>query len=1073
MKVRYLIYLLITFFTLNAVIAQSELGNPYIKNFNSKKHKISATVWDITQDKKGLMHFGTANGLLQFDGDSWRTIKVDNGSTVRSLDCDENGKIYIGAKGEFGYLGEDSLGYPVYISLSKNLPEEHKDFADVWNTYATKDGVFFLTFKKIYQWNNQKFSVFEFDDITAHLGFYVDNQLYLVRQKAGLHVFKNEKFVPVSGGEHYIGKTIFSILPYDNNQVVVATRAHGLEIHNIKTGVISPFQNEVNDELKIQKIYHGAMSENGEYLIGTLNNGIYVISKSGKLLMNINEHNGLQSSNIKYLYKDYYGSIWAGTAMGISLIDLNLPLTFFDAENGIKGYCRDIIRFQDEIYLATGNGIYYLDKNAINPKEKFKPLTNANGQFWQFLIVNNKLYTSSNGLYEIKDKKLYRIHSFGRNALFRMHHSKKNPSLIYLALKNGLALAYVNSLGEVEQVKKFESFSDECHDLIEDKNGNLWLQTAYDYLVKVDASSFEKNSSNFSYKKYKEGEKLAAEEFIYFNDEVLFSSNNGLLKHDDKKGFIDYDKLLFEKLDDEYKVARMVEDHQNNLWLHYHYGSTSGEVLAIKKNDKYELKTNPFTRIKEKISHVKSPYVEPNNIAWFIGGEGVVRYDFNNDLHRQKQYKVNIREVALNSDSIIDFGGNSPKSDFTFNFKNNATSFVFSAATYQNEEEIYYQYFLEGNDEEWSDWTTQNYKEYNYLSEGKYTFKVRAKNVYNIISEEDEFSFEILPPWYRETWAYVIYALLFLAFVFVIIKIATHRLQQSKKQLEKIVEERTKDIVKEKEKVEEQKILLEEVHGELAERNKDVMDSIKYAQHIQSAILPPREKLKNVFKESFIFYRPRDIVSGDFYWYENIGNHFILTCADCTGHGVPGAFMSLIGATLLNKIVEKQEVENPAVALTILDKEVSKTLRQNHDLAQRNNTDGMDLALIAINLKDKVCDYSGAYRPLYLIRNKELHVYNSNRHSIGGGLASNKKFSGEHIPLQAGDQLYLFTDGVTDQFGGEKGKKFKRERLKKLLLEFCDETMEKQHQKISEAFSKWQGNHEQIDDVLLIGIRIP
>ena len=424
----------------STLFAQNELGNPYIKNFNSKKHKISATVWDITQDHNGLMYFGTANGVLQFDGVNWRTIKVDNNSTVRSLDIDKDGKVYVGAKGEFGYLSEDSLGYPNYVSLSKNLAEKYKDFADVWNTYVTDEGVFFLTFKRIYQWKNNEFFTYDFDDITAHLGFYANKNLYLVRLKAGLHVFRNGSFVPVPGGEHYIGKTVFSVLPYDDNQVIIATRNEGLELLNVKTGAIEIFDNEANEELKAERIYHGAISENGDYIIGTLNNGVYVISKSGDLLMNINEHNGLQSSNIKYLFNDYHGGLWAGTAMGISFIDLNLPLTYFDAESGIKGYCRDIIRFQGEIYLATGNGIYYLDQNETDVKKKFKPIQNADDQFWHFVIIDDQLFVSANGLFQIKDKKLYRIHSFGRGALFRMHRSRVKPKTSIFCSKRRISL---------------------------------------------------------------------------------------------------------------------------------------------------------------------------------------------------------------------------------------------------------------------------------------------------------------------------------------------------------------------------------------------------------------------------------------------------------------------------------------------------------------------------------------------------------------------------------------------------------------------------------------------------------
>ena len=220
----------------------------------------------------------------------------------------------------------------------------------------------------------------------------------------------------------------------------------------------------------------------------------------------------------------------------------------------------------------------------------------------------------------------------------------------------------------------------------------------------------------------------------------------------------------------------------------------------------------------------------------------------------------------------------------------------------------------------------------------------------------------------------IIYVFAFILLVYLIIKLATYRLLQSKKHLEEIVEARTRDITIEKEKVEIQKLELEDIHQELSERNNDVMDSIKYAKHIQTSILPPLGKFKTEFKESFIFYKPRDIVSGDFYWFEKLGDYFAFACADCTGHGVPGAFMSMIGATLLNKIIEKEHVDSCQRALLELDIEMQKALRQHEDDSENQSMDGMDLALIAINLKEMVCHYSGAYRPLYLIRNNELII---------------------------------------------------------------------------------------------------
>lgn len=1073
---RILAYLILSLIlSSSCVFAQNELGSPYIKNFNSKKHKFSETVWDITQDNKGLMYFGAGDGIHQYDGANWRTIPVDNESTIRSLDVDSNGRVYVGAKGEFGYISEDSLGYPVYVSLSKELEEKYKTFSDVWNLYVTNQGVFFLSFERVFKWANNQLSVYEIDDITAHLGFYVNDNLYLVRQKKGLYVFKNNEFIPTLGGEYYIGKTIFSILDYNEENVIVATRTNGLELYNIKTGEVKPFINDVNEQLKTNRIYHGAISENGEYIFGTLNNGIYVVDRKGKLVTHVAQQNGLQSNNIKYIYKDYFGGIWLGNAMGLSYVELNLPLTSFNSENGINGYTRDVIRFKNEIYVATENGVYYLDTLELNFENKFKPIYGANGQFFSFLKVDDKLLVASDRLYEISNKILKKISTPESKAVFSMLQSEKHPNFIYLALKNGISIVEVLPTGEIKSSHKFYEFDIECKYLAEDKEGNLLISTAFDYLIKIESSSFNKEAGfPLTYKKYEYGARIAKEQVIKINNQILFSSENGLLIIDKNDKFKKSNSFNIENLPEEYLITEVYEDFKNNLWIHYHFKKATGVFLAIKtNNNSYIIKNDPFTRVGEKISHTNAPYFEENGVAWFFGGEGIVRYDYNKDLIERKRYQANIRKVTLKSDSIIDYGGNNTLNKYEYSFDNNSASFTFSAATYGNEDEIFYQYFLVGHDNDWSDWTPLNTKEYSYLHENTYTFKVRAKNVYNQISEEDEFSFVILPPWYREVWAYIVYIVGFFILIFLIIKVATYRLNQSKKQLEVVVEKRTKDIVVEKEKVEQQKLQLENIHEELSERNKDVMDSIKYAQRIQSSILPSLDKLKVEFDDSFVLYKPRDIVSGDFYWYEKVGDFFVMACADCTGHGVPGAFMSMIGTTLLNKIIEKDEVLTCEDALTQLDQELQKTLQQTKISENEIVMDGMDISLIAVNLKTKECHYSGAYRPLYLLRNNEVIVYNSNRLSIGGGFTKDKHFKGENIAIQSGDQIYMFTDGVVDQFGGEKNKKFKRERLKQLLLDFCDKNMEIQSKEILNRFENWRGENEQIDDVLIMGIKIP
>ncbi|MGZ4038463.1 MAG: GAF domain-containing protein [Bacteroidia bacterium] len=274
--------------------------------------------------------------------------------------------------------------------------------------------------------------------------------------------------------------------------------------------------------------------------------------------------------------------------------------------------------------------------------------------------------------------------------------------------------------------------------------------------------------------------------------------------------------------------------------------------------------------------------------------------------------------------------------------------------------------------------------------------------------------------------------------------------------LEEKVRERTEEVIA-------QKVIIEE-------KNKDITDSIKYAKKIQLALIPDPEVLRQPFPDSFIYYRPKDIVSGDFYWIENFSEDVtVFAVADCTGHGVPGAFMSLICNDLMSQVIKDQNVTTPGQALTILDNKLRAMLNKSSD---HSANDGMDIALCAYHKSSMMLQFAGAHRPLIIVRNGELIEYKPSKHSIGGYLTGNKIFDDNNIQIQKGDCIYVLTDGYSDQFGGESGKKFKFKKLQKLILNIAHMTMEEQHDLLEEAFVSWRGRHEQVDDVCVIGIRI-
>ena len=266
----------------------------------------------------------------------------------------------------------------------------------------------------------------------------------------------------------------------------------------------------------------------------------------------------------------------------------------------------------------------------------------------------------------------------------------------------------------------------------------------------------------------------------------------------------------------------------------------------------------------------------------------------------------------------------------------------------------------------------------------------------------------------------------------------------------------------------------------IEEKNKEILDSINYAKRIQLALIPPEAVFKEeLLPNSFIIYKPKDIVSGDFYWgaqlsttkegYEN-ENLVVFCVADCTGHGVPGAFMSLIGIKILNQSIQQKEVNSPAAALNYLNEQVFNTVNK-HSKKDELVRDGMDANLCSINFKTLKLTYAGANNPLYIIRNKELIEIKADKQPIGA-YEDQKPFTDHEIQLEKGDMVYAFSDGYPDQFGGSDGKKMKTKRFKEQLILHSDESVAIQQQQLDLFFEDWKGDLEQLDDVCIIGVRI-
>jgi serine phosphatase RsbU (regulator of sigma subunit) len=404
-------------------------------------------------------------------------------------------------------------------------------------------------------------------------------------------------------------------------------------------------------------------------------------------------------------------------------------------------------------------------------------------------------------------------------------------------------------------------------------------------------------------------------------------------------------------------------------------------------------------------------------------------------------------------------------SDQEFAYDQNNLTFEFVVLDLTSPKMNKYAYQLQGYDQDWvtGDYTIRKVK-YMNLPAGEYVLKVKGTNASGVWSDELVVAeFVILLPWWQTIWFRILIIVLILVITFLIIKWRTKKLKDRQKQLEEKIDEATFEIRLQKDEIQVQ--------------HREIKDSIQYAKRIQEAILPPSKIVKEWLEDSFIIYKPKDIVAGDFYWLDSVkssvsvdGNRILFAVGDCTGHGVPGAMVSVVCHNALNRCVREFGLTTPS---QILDK-TRDLIIDAFSADQTDVKDGMDAALVSLEFKtDSSCSvqYSGANNGLYLIKDGAFVEIKPDKQPIGR-FAKQTPFTNHQIELKKGDTIYLFSDGFADQFGGPKGKKFKYEAFREMIMRFSSMSMAEQRIHIESTYESWRGDFEQLDDICIIGVRV-
>lgn len=784
------------------LLAQKQLGKPFITNYSYQDYKGSPINWWALEDNDGLMYFANSGRVLQYDGVTWKKIEGNNGA--RCLVKDANGTIYVGGGGDFGYLSPNKTGELEYVSLLDEVPEEHKNFNEVWEVDYYKGRVIFRTEFKLFCWDGEKMKVIVSEN-GLHVGKIVHDIYYLRIWGVGLtKLLDDDTFELVPEGDRFADERVYVILPYDDQTLLIGTRTQGFFLFDGKE--FKPFETEINDLLNDNIYLPGVALKDGRFIINSFSNGAYLIDHDGKLIQEYTASNGLRDGAVDFTYVDSRGVLWLPLFNGISSINLNNTFTTLDSSMGLPtNVVYAIHRFKGILYLTANNGIFYLNEET----NKIVQIEGTHGQGNNFIEHRGRLYTGTGnmGLVEITGTTFkYVLQS--QNYDFRsnfLYPSKKDPDRLIVGHQQGIKGFYFNQAKDQYELEF--SFADITtaaggNDISESPEGNFWVVSSEQGEVNLIKPSFEGGKMSFNSSNVK----------TYNKNNGLPNSFIGFLDIDDELHFIageTEETFIFNSSEDKFEKSKtffdhlidwnrgssnLIKDSAGKIW----YNAGSGIFVAEKlESEEYKFNTDTFKQLNNRVIwgiYPEDPKTDGSQTVWLTGPDGIVRYEGKLEKPATPDFQVKVRNLSISGDSVLYAGNIDFPKNLKVPFKENTVALSYAAPLFIGQKDIEYSTQLEGLDKTWSEWTKQTSREYINLPSGKYSFKVKAKNIYGGISPETAVSFSISTPWYKTWWAYALYVLGFLALVYAIVKTRTNLLVKQQKDLEDKVEERTKEV---------------------------------------------------------------------------------------------------------------------------------------------------------------------------------------------------------------------------------------------------------------------------------------
>ncbi|MCU4154869.1 SpoIIE family protein phosphatase [Carboxylicivirga sp. A043] len=1044
------------------------------KIYNTSEGLADNDIIALAQDKYDYVWMATDEGLIRYDGIEYNVYTTADSLAHNYINClffDKMDRLWIGHKnGLISYMENDQF-YKVAVEGASQLISDINQDAhrNIWAIDQKRglikispDGVVTTFFDR------KKFGRKSY---TA-LHVLSPTRMLIGTAKRGLFVFEFD--------DDYKDATVTKIADIPNvwiNTIVKSKKENKYWIGTRGKGFYSYYETEDNKGVshisdnnlcqkfnieaeEITDIYEEA---EGHLLVSTVGSGVVrLVYDPAQGIFNdsfkYSSHNGLSNNDVQDILCDREGNYWFGTkGGGVSLL-VNQYFVFYNLDEiGFHYKARSVLKDGEQLWVGLDRGLILTDPMCFDvryfdaqyggiPNDEIVDIYKSNdGTIW-IASANSGLYYKSKNAQSFK-KRTY----FNDQLALKINGISGYEHYLLLATQRGLVIINLKT----SHIKNYEIKDGLSHNNINfvyvDSKNNIWVGPKDGGLCKINP-----NLNRIERHPVKENVAVDVTGMSEDKDGQLWISTKGegvICYSNDaiKKQITTTDGL---KKDFCYGIYR---DIKNRLWVCHDGGLSRIEIESTKSTKEDFVKAYGHNEeLGDEFFQVRTDDVGG---VWFVSNKGVVNYLPENDRLNNVAPILNITGIFINDEEVEV----SNKLDLKFPYGKNSYKFKvdFRAISFKNPEGVTYQVKIEkeGDDEagKWANLGNVSHKEIDYLAYGTYKIKIRAFN-----SDGKETSLlrtinvNIAAPFWSAWWFYVLLICFVILAFLVLIKYRERALIRQKQKLQKEVASQT--------------VVLREQKAEIERKNRDITDSINYAKKIQSSILPSMDDLMTIFPESFVYFLPRDIVSGDFYWFNRSKDYFIACCADCTGHGVPGAFMSMIGTTILNDIFRIPEIDSPAAMLERLDEEVKKLLQKTEG---NESMDGMDISIVEVHIPTRRIRLASAKRPVYLIINDEMTVYKGSRRSIGDNYEEQlSPYVNVEYSCQNGDQIYMFSDGYPDQFGGPLGKKFMKVGVQNMIGEIYDKTGEQQLNHVKENFENWLGDVEQIDDVLFMGIKL-